>query len=114
MRGMWDDARRPAGHGDSGRPCSVTRRRRPGRYAPGRLQTPCAQAEPAISLHQALGHDVPVGAVEEVLLHVVEAARPWRMGWVLIVEDELRRLAAACLEEAHHLAVVRGMLRVRI
>src|SRR5690348_18288725 len=49
---------------------------------------------------------MPVGAVEELLLHMVVAAGSGRLRWVFVVEDQLRRPAIARLQEAHHLTII--------
>src|SRR6185312_17098416 len=49
---------------------------------------------------------MPIGAVEELLLHVVIQAGPWRTGWMLVVEDQLGRLVVPRLQEAHDLPIV--------
>ncbi len=52
--------------------------------------TACALAVRHTS-DQSLWHQVPVGPIEELLLHVIVQAGPWWAWWVLIVEDELGR-----------------------
>ncbi len=47
--------------------------------------------------YKTLWHEMPVGSIEELLLHVVVQAGPWWMWRVLIVEDELGRSALSCL-----------------
>src|SRR6266699_2176543 len=63
---------------------------------------------------QPLWHDVPVRPVEELLLHMVVPAGPWRARRVLVVEDQLRRLVVPRLQEAHHLAIVGGFILLRL
>ena len=60
--------------------------------------------------NQPLRHDMPVGAVEKLLLHVVVQAGPRRARWMLVVEDQLRRLVVPRLQEAHHLAIVHAFI----
>src|SRR6266567_5165931 len=62
---------------------------------------------------QPLWHDVPIRPVEELLLHVVIEAWPWRTRRVLVVEDQLGRLVVPRLQEAHHLAIVGGLALLR-
>src|SRR5579884_3203795 len=78
---------------------------------PGPAGRAPAQARPYAALHDPTWHQVPVGLVEEHLLPVVEAARARRLRRVVVVEHELAGLAAARLQEAHHLAVVHLTVR---
>src|SRR6266581_7834398 len=60
--------------------------------------------------NQPLRHNMPVGAVEKLLLHVVVQAGPWRARRVLVVEDQLGRLVVPRLQEAHDLPIVSGFI----
>ena len=46
---------------------------------------------------QSLWHDMPVGSIEKLFLHVIVQAGMWWMWWVLIVKDKLGRFALSCL-----------------
>ena len=59
-----------------------------------------------IALDQPLRHEMPVGVVEELLLHMVVPAGSWWLRRVFVVEDQLRRPVIARLKEAHHLAIL--------
>ena len=45
---------------------------------------------------QSLRHEMPVGTIEELFLHMIVQARMWWMRWVLVVEDKLGRSALSC------------------
>ena len=63
---------------------------------------------------QSLWHNMPVGPVEELLLHMVIQTGPWRLWWMLIVEDELGGSVLSCLQEAHYLAIIGGLPILRL
>src|SRR5947208_16853076 len=56
--------------------------------------------------HQPLRHNMPVGPVEELLLHMVVQAGPWRMWRVFLGEDELGRFVLPRAQAAHRLAIL--------
>src|SRR5262245_8570361 len=64
-------------------------------------------------LDMALRDNVPVSAVEELLLHVVVQAGARWAWWMLVVEDELRCVVMPRLQEAHHLAGIDPVLGIR-
>src|SRR6266849_6317694 len=75
---------------------------------------PVATSQLLPSSYQPLWYDVPVSPVEQLFLHVIVQAWTRRAGWVLIVEDQLRRLVIPGLQEAHHLTIVDCFSFVRL
>src|SRR5947209_13629615 len=64
---------------------------------------PVADRRRPIALYDAARHQVPVRAIEERFLVVIELIGPWRLRRMREVEDQLAGLPTAGLQETHHL-----------